>query len=150
MKPSLKIIIGLFAVAALCTAAVQKITRGFQITETDDVVHLKIIESGTQSANALEVWRGGTRELAIPGTNTAAGLKQNLGFQSGSFHMQGTSSNVSFATNFSSPPTVVQSVSRVLPTNQIISAVTVSNFTVTAAGTTGTSNTTSWIAIGPP
>src|SRR6266542_1693172 len=98
------------AIGAIClllliaAAAPLTISRDYKIANNTDSVKLTIQQSGTQSANAIEIYRGGNLELAVPGTNTVAGLKTKLGFDAGNKIVTSVSTNVTFATTYSAAP----------------------------------------------
>lgn len=131
------------------TTAPTTSSRDLKINSTNDSVGLTIQKSGTQSANALEIRRGGTLELAIPGSNTVAVLKTNLGFQAGRCvsSSDGTVTNT-FGTAFSSAPKIyaTQYGTTYSATNAIAS-ITTSNFVIYSK-ISGVTN--DWVAIGAP
>lgn len=135
------------AVTFAGVAATYRDTRDYLIDGFIDAVRLKIRSGTTQSSNAVEIIRGSTLELAIPGSNTVAGLKANLGIAAGAIGVIMTASNVSFGQTFATAPVVT--VTSGNETNGLyVSAVTTTNFTVNK--TTTTSNYVRWIAIGAP
>ena len=141
------ILLGVGLLAVLGLAATYRDTRDYLIDGFIDSVRLKIRSGSNQSSNALEILRGDTLELAIPGTNAAAGLKANLGILTGATGVILTSTNISFGRTFSSPPVVV--VTGGSDTNGMyVSSVTNSTFTLVKANTS--SNYVRWIAIGAP
>lgn len=134
-------------IAVVCLAATYRDSRDYLIDGFIDSPRLKIRSGANQSSNAVEIIRGDTLELAIPGTNAVAGLKSNLGVTTGATGIIMTSSNISFGRTYSAAPVVV--VADGLAANGVyVSAVTTSNFTLAKANTT--SNYVRWIAIGAP
>ncbi len=123
-------------------------TRDYIIDGFIDSVRLKIKSPTVQSSNAVEIVRGSTLELAIPGSNTVAGLKVNLGIQTGAVVLQTASTSATFTATYSAPPTVLITQDLGSPTNVFVSSVTTSNFTLNRTGTT--SNYVRWASIGAP
>ena len=138
--------------ALLGIAAVEKPitqTKDLKIENTNNAVGLTIQKSGTVSSNAIEIWRGGKRELAIPGTNSVAGLKQNLGLTTGRgvSTADGKVTN-SFSITYSSAPKVfLQPYGTTYSGTNVVISITESNF-VADSRVTGVTN--DWYAIGPP
>jgi hypothetical protein len=120
-------------------------TRDLAISHTNDTVALRIIKARTQSANAIEIRRGATVELAIPGTNTVATLKTRLGIQAFAFTNNAIPQTVIFPTWFSAKPVVTASAD----TNVLafVGTVTSSNVVI---GALSTNNVIQVIAIGAP
>ena len=134
-------------IGVVCLAATYRDSRDYLIDGFIDSVRLKIRSGSNQSSNAVEIVRGDTLELAIPGSNVVAGLKANLGIASGGSGVIMTSSNILFGKTFSAAPVVV--VTGGNETNGLyVSAVTTTNFTVNKI--TVVSNYVTWIAIGAP
>jgi hypothetical protein len=138
---------GCLAVLVAATAPLTQ-TRDLKISNTQNTVKLTIQQPGAQSANAIEIYRGGNLELAVPGTNVAAGLKVKLGIQAGNVVTSGDGTvTQTFATAFSAAPVVVTTQLGLNTTITNVLAVTASTFVLQTSLATQTNN---WIALGAP
>jgi len=135
-----------FTVPTQATRGIAPTALDVSVTNRLNTAGLTISKPATNTADLLQVKRGGTNVFGVPATNPAAGMRQYLGIKSGTVvtATDGTVTNV-FSPVFTNTPVII--------TRQLGIDTTVTNIlTVTSnyfiLNTRKANQTNNWIAVG--